>query len=110
MKIMDILVKDGVILDLASSTKEPVLGEMAESVAKAVPSLDAQELLDVLVAREQLQSTGIGDGVAIPHGKIGGLDHLVASFARSAKGVDFGSEQDRRRGHVDPQQRDDHCS
>jgi len=71
MKITDILVRDASILDLVSTAKD--------------------DLLRVLREREALQSTGIGEGVAIPHGKIGGLDRLVASFARSTKGVDFDS-------------------
>lgn len=91
MRIMDILVKDGVILDLASDSKEAVLAEMADAISKAEPALSAEHLLEVLLAREGLQSTGIGDGVAIPHGKIAGLERLVASFARSVKGVDFES-------------------
>ncbi len=91
MKIMDILVKDGAILDLASDTKEAVLEEMARAVASAEPALSAEHLREVLMDREALQSTGIGDGVAIPHGKIARLDRLVASFARSVKGVDFES-------------------
>lgn len=91
MKITDILVKEGAILDLASDTKEEVLAELARAVSAAEPSLSADRLLDVLREREALQSTGIGEGVAIPHGKIAGLDRLVASFARSVKGVDFES-------------------
>lgn len=91
MKIMDILVRDSVILDLASSTKTDLLAEMASSLAKVVPSLDAERLLQVLIEREGLQSTGIGEGVAIPHGKMPGLDSLVASFGRSRDGVDFES-------------------
>jgi PTS system nitrogen regulatory IIA component len=95
VKIMDILVKDSVILDLASSSKEAVLEEMAFAMAGAEPGLSSDGLLEVLVAREALQSTGIGDGVAIPHGKIAGLERLVASFARSVKGVDFESIDDK---------------
>ncbi len=91
MKIMDILVRDGAILDLASETKEAVLEEMARSLAAAEKGLSAERLLQVLLEREALQSTGIGEGVAIPHGKMPGLDRLVASFARSVKGVDFES-------------------
>ncbi len=91
MKIMDILVKDGAILDLASDTKEAVLEEMARAAAAAEPALSAERLQEVLMDREALQSTGIGDGVAIPHGKISGLERIVASFARSVKGVDFES-------------------
>lgn len=91
MKIMDILVRDGAILDLASDTKEAVLEEMARSLAAAEKGLSAERLLQVLLEREALQSTGIGEGVAIPHGKMPGLEHLVACFARSVKGVDFES-------------------
>jgi len=91
MKIMDILVRDAVIPELEASAKEPLLAEMARDLAKAVPSLDADRLYSVLIEREALQSTGIGEGVAIPHGKMPGLDSLVASFARSRVGLDFAS-------------------
>lgn len=91
MKIMDILVRDAVILDLVSETKDEVLEEMSQALAKAEVGIDADRLLEVLVEREALQSTGIGEGVAIPHGKLPGLDRLVASFARSVAGVDFES-------------------
>jgi PTS system nitrogen regulatory IIA component len=91
MKIMDILVRDAVILDVKSETKSGVLGEMAQALATAIPSIDSGRLLEVLTEREALQSTGIGEGVAIPHGKLAGLDELVAGFARSQKGLDFES-------------------
>jgi len=91
MKIMDILVRDAVILDVESDSKEPLLEEMARALAKSVPSLDTGRLLTVLIEREALQSTGIGEGVAIPHGKMPGLGELVASFARSRQGLDFDS-------------------
>ncbi|MCP5058738.1 MAG: PTS sugar transporter subunit IIA [bacterium] len=91
MKIMDILVKDAVILDIESQEKDAVLLELAKRLAAAEPVLDEERLHKVLVEREALQSTGIGDGVAIPHGKLAGLSRLVASFARSKAGVDFQS-------------------
>jgi PTS system nitrogen regulatory IIA component len=91
MNIMEILVKDAVILDLGVRTKRDVLAEMAAALAKVEPRIEADRLLDVLLEREALQSTGIGEGVAIPHGKMPGLDHLVAAFARSSEGVDFES-------------------
>ncbi len=91
MKIMDILVRDGVILDLASDSKRGVLEEMSGALAAAESALSPERLLEILIAREELQSTGIGEGVAIPHGKVAGLERLVASFARSVKGVDFQS-------------------
>lgn len=91
MKIMDILVKDAVVLNLASKRKDDILEEMSQSLAAAEPSLSADRLLEVLIEREGLQSTGIGEGVAIPHGKMAGLDRLMASFARSPEGADFDS-------------------
>lgn len=91
MKIMDILVKDAVIVELESQAKEDILAEMVASLAKAKPDLDPEKLLGVLVDREKLQSTGIGEGVAIPHGKMTGLEGLMASFGRSTAGVDFDS-------------------
>ena len=91
MKISDILVRDAVILDLTARAKRDVLAEMAKSLANAVPGLDEARLLEVLVEREKLQSTGIGEAVAIPHGKLPGLGRLLASFARSKDGVDFDS-------------------
>ena len=93
MKIMDILARDAVILDLAAHTKREGLAEMAGRLAKAEPDLDAERLLEVLLEREKLQSTGIGEGVAIPHGKMAGLSRLVASFARSRPAVLVGCSQ-----------------
>ena len=98
MKIMDILVNDAVILNLGAGSKREVLAEMAGALAKVEPQIEGDRLLEVLLEREALQSTGIGDGVAIPHGKMAGLDRLVASFARSSEGVDFESI-DRRPTH-----------
>ena len=91
MKIMDILVKDAVVLSLTAKDKNGILEEMSRSLAAAEPSVPADELLSVLIDREELQSTGIGEGVAIPHGKMAGLDRLMATFARSDDGVDFAS-------------------
>lgn len=91
MKITDILNREASILDLSSTAKDALLAEMAGALAQAEESLDADSLLHVLREREALQSTGIGEGVAIPHGKVPGLDRLMATFARSTKGVDFDS-------------------
>jgi len=91
VKLMDILVRDAMILDVAATEKQAVLEELSSALAAAEPGLDAERLQDILLERETLQSTGIGDGVAIPHGKMPGLPRLVASFARSTAGVDFQS-------------------
>jgi PTS system nitrogen regulatory IIA component len=99
MKIMDILVNDAVILELGVRTKRDVLSELADALAKVEPQIEADRLLEVLLEREALQSTGIGEGVAIPHGKLAGLDRLVASFARSSEGVDFDSIDGQNTNH-----------
>jgi nitrogen PTS system EIIA component len=91
MKIMDILVRDAVLLDVGAEAKPAILERLANSVAAAEPGIDAGRLLQVLVERESLQSTGIGDGVAIPHGKLSGIKRVFAAFARSKQGVDFHS-------------------
>jgi PTS system nitrogen regulatory IIA component len=91
MKLLDIVSSGGVVDDLRAGTKEGVLREMSEVVAANVPSLSAQGLTSILMDRESLGSTGIGDGVAIPHGKVPGIDRLVAVFGRSREGVQFHS-------------------
>jgi len=91
MKITDILNREASILELSAHAKDDLLAELAGALARAEASLDESSLLRVLREREALQSTGIGEGVAIPHGKVADLDRLVATFARSTRGVDFDS-------------------
>lgn len=91
MKITDILVRDAVILDLLPGAKREVLGQMAHALANAESEVGEERLVEVLIEREKLQSTGIGEAVAIPHGKLPGISRLLASFARSREGVDFES-------------------
>ena len=91
MKIMDILVRDAVILNLDVRTKREALEEMSAALAKVEPQIEADRLLEVLLEREALQSTGIGEGVAIPHGKYNGLSQPMVSFGRSHRGLDFES-------------------
>jgi PTS system nitrogen regulatory IIA component len=88
MKIVEFLRPEAVIASLSGQTSQAVLGELCRPLAAAA-RMDAQKLLDTLVEREKLGSTGIGEGVAIPHGKVPGLPALVASFGRSERGVDF---------------------
>ena len=91
MKIQDIVSPEAVLDDLRAATKEGVLRELSEVIAKIVPKLSADSLTGILMERESLGSTGIGDGVAIPHGKVAGIEHLVAAFGRSRSGVQFHS-------------------
>jgi PTS system nitrogen regulatory IIA component len=88
MKIVEFLRADAVIASLSGQTGPEVLAELVRPIASA-QKVDAQRLVDTLLDREKLGSTGIGEGVAIPHGKVPGLPALVASFGRSVGGVDF---------------------
>jgi len=88
MKIVEFLRADAVIANLSGQTGPAVLAELCRPIA-AAQRVDAQRLVDTLLDREKLGSTGIGEGVAIPHGKMPGLPGLVASFGRSTAGVDF---------------------
>ena len=83
MKILDILLRDAVIVDLKATSKREVLEEICAAVSAAEPLASRTKLIEVLAERERLQSTGIGEGVAIPHGKVSGLPRLVAAFAKS---------------------------
>ncbi len=88
MKIVEFLQPDAVVDDLAGTSAQTVLAGLSRPLA-ASHKLDAQRLLETLLEREKLGSTGIGDGVAIPHAKVPGLPVLMASFGRSKAGVDF---------------------
>ena len=88
MKIADILRPECVISDIQAATKKDILEELATPVAREY-HLDVDELVGVLQAREKLGSTGIGEGVAIPHGKIGDLKTVAAAMARSSRGLSF---------------------
>lgn len=91
MKLSNILDLNDVIANLKTSNKNNVIEELVDVLVENRPSLNKDELIDVLVERERLGSTGIGDGVAIPHGKYSGVNQPIISFGRSIKGVDFNS-------------------
>ena len=91
MKITDILSEELVVPTLAGTSKEAVLRELACHIARLRPAIDADRLEAVLWERERLGSTAIGDGIAIPHGKLPGLTAVIGAFGRHASGVDFQS-------------------
>ncbi|WP_347710803.1 PTS sugar transporter subunit IIA [Geotalea sp. SG265] len=82
---------EDIIPDLVSGTKEEALAELAARVALRQPEISLADLLKILLERERLGSTGIGDGVAIPHGKVKNAKELMLVFGRSLPGVDFNS-------------------
>jgi PTS system nitrogen regulatory IIA component len=91
MKISEILNKNLLIPNLQSKTKKGVLEELAGVLVAQGKLPDLENVVEVLLDREKLGSTGIGDGIAIPHGKIRDLGGVVASFGRSREGVEFES-------------------
>jgi len=91
MKLSDIIEEDYIIPELKANDKRGVLEELTEMITVREPSIDKMALVKVLVDRERLGSTGIGDGVAIPHGKLNGVKQPIISFGRSKQGLDFDS-------------------
>lgn len=91
MKILDILAVDSIVPELQGKTKHQVLEELIDAVKQNKPQVNSERLMKVLLERERLGSTGIGDGIAIPHGKLKEIDDLVLSFGRSTQGIDFES-------------------
>ena len=91
MRITDILPESLVIPTLKGQSKEDVLRELATHLAEEHSEVDGNRLLEVLWERERLGSTAIGDGIAIPHGKLPGLKTVLAAFGRHLQGVDFQS-------------------
>jgi nitrogen PTS system EIIA component len=89
VELADIITPENVVLNLPScSSKRQVLSELARRGA-AVAGIAQQSLLDALTERERLGTTGIGHGIAIPHARLEGLDHLVGMFVRLDHPVDF---------------------
>jgi PTS system nitrogen regulatory IIA component len=88
MRILDILKEEAIISDLNATDKRGVLERLTGAVAKA-SGVNQEEMVRVLLERERLGSTGIGGGIAIPHGKLKSLESLLVGFGRSLKGVEF---------------------
>ncbi len=89
--LTDDLQPAAIIPALSARDKDEVLAELARNVIARYPTLDGQNLIQILNEREKLGSTGIGDGIAIPHGKLKQATELVCTFGRSVEGVDFKS-------------------
>ena len=98
-RISELLTNDLIDMELTSHDKEGVLEEMANMVFKAKKVSDRDAFLKALKNREDLESTGIGKGLAIPHARTDTVDGLVMAFARSKTGVDFQS-LDKKPAHL----------
>jgi nitrogen PTS system EIIA component len=98
MKILEVLNKDAIIVDLKAKDKKGVLHELVAPVAR-LSGVSHEDLLRVLMERERLGSTGIGGGIGIPHGKCEQLSSLMLGIGISKRGVAFDT-MDRRPAHI----------
>jgi PTS system nitrogen regulatory IIA component len=93
MEIADLLSPNAVVAHLKASNKKQVLQEIAEKAAR-LTGLPERRILETLVERERLGSTGMGQGIAIPHGRIQGITKMTGLFAQLDKPVDFDAMDD----------------
>jgi len=91
MKLNEFFGAEQIVPELQGQSKPQIIAELAHALARTHAGLDADELTRVLLAREELASTAVGDEIAIPHSKIDSLDRLVGCVGRSTAGVDFDS-------------------
>jgi PTS system nitrogen regulatory IIA component len=91
MKLSDIIPEDCILDDLKATQKEEVIKEMVQALVKAgkVEESASKKVIKALMDREELGSTGIGSGVAVPHAKHDSVSELVGVFGRSRKGINF---------------------
>lgn len=92
MKISDIMKEGGILPNLVSRDKTGALRELANLLVTTFKlKEDSEKLVKILEEREKLGSTGIGDGIAIPHGKLSSLNEELLVLGRSKEGIDFNS-------------------
>jgi PTS system nitrogen regulatory IIA component len=77
--------------DLLAKNKEEALAEMVNTIIRGGVILDSSSIIEILKQRENLGSTGIGEGVAIPHGKLSALNDIIVAFGRSIEGISYDS-------------------
>jgi len=88
--LSDLISPDRIVW-LSSDTKEEVLRELVDVISRAPQIGDRDELLKAVLEREEIMSTGIGLGIAVPHAKIGSVSDFVIAIGISRKGVEFDS-------------------
>lgn len=91
MKIMDFLCPEAITIDLKAQDKKSSIGELVELLHKAKKIKKTNEVIETVLEREKLGSTGIGQGVAIPHGKTDSVAEQIGALGISQKGVEFNS-------------------
>jgi fructose-specific phosphotransferase system IIA component len=91
MKIGDILTEDMVLTNLEGSTKNEIIDAMIDLVGKSPKVMDKEKVRESIFEREEIMSTGVGNGFAIPHGKTDAVSDIVAAFAVTAEPIDYQS-------------------
>jgi len=93
MKLTDFVVSEAILPELQVSSKDEAIRAMAESLknCQAIRAEDESSIVSAVLKREELGSTGIGNGVAVPHTKHPSVDRLIATVALSREGIDFAS-------------------
>jgi len=91
VKIAELLQEDLIILNLKSKDKKKIIEELVDAVVKVENVKDRDDFLRTIMEREELESTGIGMGVAIPHCRTDAVNKIVIAFGRSVAGIDFES-------------------
>ena len=94
MQLSDIITSDAILASLKATSKKQLLQELSQAAGK-VTGLDPRSIFETLLQREKLGSTGLGQGIAIPHGKFAALTEVKGLFARLLSPVDFESADDR---------------
>ena len=89
MNLSDLIARDAIIPASHAQNKKAVLLELSELAAR-LTRIDARQIFEALQMRERLGSTSVGRGIAVPHGRIAGLDHITCAFARLAEPIVFG--------------------
>jgi mannitol/fructose-specific phosphotransferase system IIA component (Ntr-type) len=97
--IAELLAPELLLAEFEADTKDDALAHLARTAAQRHPELDGDVLLATLREREAQASTALGDGVAIPHARIPGLQRMIAAFARSSAGVEWDAP-DGSRAHL----------
>jgi PTS system nitrogen regulatory IIA component len=91
MKIMDFLSQDAITVDLKATDKKSAIVELTEVLKNTKKIKNSDDIINIVLERERLGSTGIGQGVALPHGKIELLQEQIGVLGISRKGIDFNS-------------------
>jgi fructose-specific phosphotransferase system IIA component len=89
LKISEFLKPEAIIMQMKSRDKIAALKELVDNIVDSKAVENGEELQKALAKRENLESTGIGDGIAIPHARTDAVKSLILAFARSEEGVDF---------------------